>query len=228
MMLQLIDKKKIYLYLILLTILISIHNVNFIEIFNKIFIVDKINIKSNINKITNDRIYKSLDYFYDLNIFSINPDEISNILNKFNIIGEYKVKKKYPSEILIELKETNILAYFFNNNERTYLGENGKEIKNIELTDIDIPLIIGKVNTSNFLELRKKLIDKGFEFDNFKKFYSFKSNRWDLLYKNKILIKLPIDDLENSLNKLKDIIEQTNIKNIKIIDLRVKNKIILS
>ena len=63
--------------------------------------------------------------------------------------------KKYPSEILIELKETNILAYFFNNNERTYLGENGKEIKNIELTDIDIPLIIGKVNTSNFLELRK-------------------------------------------------------------------------
>lgn len=228
MMLQLIDKKKIYLYLILLTILISIHNVNFIETFNKIFIVDKINIKSNINKITNDRIYKSLNYFYDLNIFSINPDEISKILNKFNIIGEYKVKKKYPSEILIELKETNILAYFFNNNERTYLGENGKEIKNIELTDIDIPLIIGKVNTSNFLELRKKLIDKGFEFDNFKKFYAFKSNRWDLLYKNKILIKLPIDDLENSLNKLKDIIEQTNIKNIKIIDLRVKNKIILS
>ena len=93
MMLQLIDKKKIYLYLILLTILISIHNVNFIETFNKIFIVDKINIKSNINKITNDRIYKSLDYFYDLNIFSINPDEISKILNKFNIIGEYKVKK---------------------------------------------------------------------------------------------------------------------------------------
>ncbi len=57
--------------------------------------MDKINIKSNINKITNDRIYKSLDYFYDLNIFSINPDEISKILNKFNIIGEYKVKKKY-------------------------------------------------------------------------------------------------------------------------------------
>ena len=38
--------------------------------------------------------------------------------------------KEYPSVIKIDLKKTNILAYYFDNNQKTFLGENGKKITN--------------------------------------------------------------------------------------------------
>ena len=129
-MLQLIDRGKIYLYLVLLLILFSIHNVNSTNSINNFFKIKKIILKSSIEENINQEISASLDQFYNFNIFSINPIEIKTILDNFNIISEYKIKKEYPSVIKIELKETNILAYYFYDNQKTYLGENGKAIKN--------------------------------------------------------------------------------------------------
>ena len=228
MMLQLIDKGKIYLYLVLLLILFSIHNVNSTNSINNFFKIKKIILKSSIEESINKEISASLDQFYNFNIFSINPIEIRAILDNFNIISEYKIKKEYPSVIKIELKETNILAYYFYDNEKTYLGENGKAIKNIQFVKDDLPLIVGQVDIKKFLDLKKKLINNGFKLNDFSKFYFFKSNRWDLMLKNKIIVKLPIDNLEISLNLLKNIIENSNLNDVKIIDLRIKKRVILS
>jgi len=76
--------------------------------------------------------------------------------------------------------------------------------------------------------LKKKLINNGFKLNDFEKFYFFKSDRWDLLFKNKITVKLPIDNLDISLNLLKEIIENSNLNDVKIIDLRIKKRVILS
>ena len=46
--------------------------------------------------------------------------------------------------------------------------------------------------------------------------------------KNEILVKLSADDVEFSLSLLKRIIQSSNINDIKIIDLRIKNRVILS
>ena len=154
--------------------------------------------------------------------------EIRAILDNFNIISEYKIKKEYPSVIKIELKETNILAYYFHDNEKIYLGENGKAIKNKQSVKDDLPLIVGQVDIKKFLEMKKKLIKNGFKLNDFEKFYFFKSNRWDLLFKNKIIVKLPIENLDVSLSLLKDIIENSNLNDVKIIDLRIKKSVILS
>tara|TARA_B100000029_G_C17529818_1_gene942914 strand:+ start:926 stop:1612 length:687 start_codon:yes stop_codon:yes gene_type:complete len=228
MMLQLIDRRKIYLYLFLLLILLSIHNVNSKKSINNYFKIKKIILNSSLE----DDIYKeislSLDQFYNSNIFSINSNEITSILNNFNIISEYKIKKEFPSVIKIDLKETNILAYFFDNNQKTYLGENGKKIRKKQDIKDDLPLIVGHVDINNFLDLKKKLLDNGFKLNDFVKYYSFKSNRWDLLYKDKILVKLPSSNLDTSISLLKEIIDSRNINDIKIIDLRIKNRIILS
>ncbi len=228
MTLQLIDRGKIYLYFFLLIILLSIHNINSTNLINSFFKVKKITLDSNIDEPINEEIFSSLKKFYNLNIFSKNLKEIENILDQFNIINEYKIKKEYPSNIKIELIKTNILAYYYDNNEKTYLGENGKKIKEINSIKTDLPLIIGKVDINNFLSLNKKLLDNGFELNDFVKFYAFKSNRWDLLYKNKILIKLPIDEVDFSLNLLKRMLEISNLENVNIIDLRIKNRIILT
>ena len=184
--------------------------------------------QESVNSFYSKKISNSLNKFYNDNIFSVNSEEVKEILDNFDIISEYKIKKEYPSNLKIKLKETNILAYFFENNQKTFIGENGKKIENKIVIRDDLPLIVGNVDIKEFLELKKKLNDNGFKLNDFKTFYSFKSKRWDLLFKNEIIIKLPIDDIEFSINLLKKIIKNSNIKDIKIIDLRVKNRIILS
>ena len=184
MMLQFIGRSKIYIYLALLFILLSIHNLNSIIFINNFFKIKKIIINHSIEENLNQEILSSLNKFYGFNIFSINSVEISNVLNNFNIIGEYEIKKEYPSAIKIELKKTSILAYFFENNQKTYLGENGKKIIDKKFVTTKLPLIVGHVDVKKFLDLKRKLISNGFKLNDFDKFYFYKSNRWDLLYKN--------------------------------------------
>ena len=129
MMLQLIDRRKIYFYLALLLILLSIHNLNFINSTNEFFKIKKIILKGNIKESLNQEISISLDKFYNYNIFTINPEEIKNTLDNFSIISKYKVKKEYPSVIKIDLKKAKILAYYFENNQKIYIADNEKIIK---------------------------------------------------------------------------------------------------
>tara|TARA_Y100000591_G_C21829689_1_gene698843 strand:- start:426 stop:1109 length:684 start_codon:yes stop_codon:yes gene_type:complete len=227
MTLQSIDKRKIYFYLFLFIILLSIHNINSIENFDKFFKIKSINIKSDIEEKFNKEITNSLNQFYNRNIFSLSINEIRNTLGKYNIIGEFWVRKKYPSSINIELKKTNILAYYFSDNKKIYLGANGKQIEKNNINS-NLPLIVGDINIEGFIALKNDLTKNGFIFEDFNKFYYFKSERWDLLYKNKLLIKLPSNNLEKSLSILKNIIKNINIDKTKIIDLRVGETIILS
>ena len=67
-----------------------------------------------------------------------------------------------------------------------------------------------------------------FNFDQIKDFYFFKSKRWDIKTKDGLIIKLPLDEVEKSLNNLSKIIVLEKFKNKKIIDLRQKNQVILN
>ena len=146
MMLRLIDRSKIYFYLALLLVLLSTHNLNSINSANEYFKVKKIVLKGNIEENLNREISTSLDKFYNYNIFSINSEEIKNILSNFNIISEYKIKKEYPSVIRIDLKKTNIIAYYYDKNQKIYIGNNGKKIKKNNLKSKDLPSIEGQVD----------------------------------------------------------------------------------
>ena len=126
-MLQLIDRSKIYVYLALLLILLSVHNLNSINFINNFFKIKKIIVNNDIDENLNKEILASLNKFYNLNIFSLNSDEIRNVLDNFSIISEYKIKKEYPSVIKINLKKTNILAYYFDNNQKTFLEKMEKK-----------------------------------------------------------------------------------------------------
>ena len=227
-MLQSIDKKKIYFYFFLLLILLSIHNQNFINSVNNFFKIKKIIISKNIDESLNNKINKELSKFYNFNIFLINTQELKDILDNFNIISEYNVKKEYPSALKIDLKKTDIVAYYFNNNHKVFVGENGKEIKDITIKNKNIPIIEGKINIEKLLSLNNLLKSNDLVLYDFIKFYLHKSNRWDLIYKKNITIKLPVDDLEFAIDLLKNIINSDKINNIKIIDLRIKNNIVLS
>ena len=129
MTLQLIDKRKIYFYSFLLLILLSIHNTNSLNFINNFFKIKKIEVIGNIDQKLNSDISLSLDKFYNINIFSLDVNDIKSELDIFAKLSEYNIKKEYPSSINIKLKETNFLAYFFDNNQKYFVGENGKKIK---------------------------------------------------------------------------------------------------
>ena len=228
MMLQSIGKGRFYLYIAFLIILLSIHNINFNEKINNTFKIKKIILMGEIENDLKEEISIALNQFNNTNIFLINPKDVEIVLNDYNLISKYKIKKEFPSVLKIELKKTNILAYFFENNKKIYLGENGKKIENLYLVNNDLPLIVGNLDIENFLDLKKKLLQNGFKINDFSKFYSFKSKRWDLVHKKKITIKLPIENLDYTLTLLREIIDRSNIDKIEIIDLRINKKIILS
>ena len=90
-----------------------------------------------------------------------------------------------------------------------------------------MPIIFGEFPINEFLKLKDILLDNGFEFNDFNKLYFFKSKRWDLIYDNKIIIKLPINQKDFSMKILKKIFENLNLDDIKTIDLRISDRIIV-
>ena len=58
--------------------------------------------------------------------------------------------------------------------------------------------------------------------------YFFKSKRWDLELKNNFILKLSKYNLKNSLDNTFEILKDSKFENIKIIDSRVKDQIIIN
>ena len=59
-----------------------------------------------------------------------------------------------------------------------------------------------------------------------KNYYFFQINRWDFILNNGLLIKLPTKELDEAIILAKKLIKDSNFKNIEIIDLRIKGRII--
>ena len=127
-------------------------------------------------------------------------------------------------DINIDIKPTKLIARLSTND---YLvGANGKLIERKENSEI-LPYIFGEFNSKNFLDLKKKIKSSKFTFIKLKTLYFFPSNRWDILTNDNVLIKLPQGNISKSLNLAYKIINNNNFKEKKIIDLRVKNNLII-
>jgi len=78
------------------------------------------------------------------------------------------------------------------------------------------------------LNLKNKIDESKFSYGEIKNFYFFSSGRWDLELKNNILIKLSENEIIDSLDYAFDFMKNNNIDDFRVIDLRVKNQIILN
>ena len=221
---QSIDKKnKIIIYLLFLFILSTI-NPKLIKDQNKLSsLVSKINI-TGLSERKNLEILNNLNTFLYKSIFVINEDEIKNILEKYNIIQEFSIKKIYPSTLNIEIKPTKFIARV-SNNSQYLVGANGKLIEDKSYIEL-LPFIFGKFNSHDFLSFKQNIEKSIFSFSNLKTLYFFPSGRWDILTDNDILIKLPQEHIVASLNLSKKLIDNDNFKDNKFIDLRVKNHLV--
>jgi len=222
---QLTDKKnKIIVYLICLFILSTTTGKFTISQNNYSLIDNKINIEG-LSNIENLKILNELSNLFYKDVFFFDKKEINKIMNKYNVIEEYNIKRIYPSTINITIKPTKYLARTSNDNQ-LLVGANGKLIKDEDSREI-LPYIFGEFNSKDFLSLKKNIEQSKFIFNEFKTLYFFQSNRWDILTDNDILIKLPQDNFLKSLNLAYKIINSNKFKKTKILDLRVKDQLII-
>ena len=222
---QLIDKKnKIIIYLLLLFIL-STTSGKYIENQNRYFSkTNQINIEG-LSNAYKSKISNELNNLFYKNILLLGKEDIKKAIGKYNIIEEYSIKKIYPSTIKIDIKTTKYLARTSSNNQ-LLVGANGKLIEDKENKEI-LPYIFGEFNSKEFLKFKKNIGQSKFTFTKFKTLYFFPSNRWDILTNDNILIKLPQNNLSESLNLAYKIINSNDFKNKNLIDLRVNNHLIM-
>jgi cell division protein FtsQ len=215
--------KKLLLYFFLLIIFGTINNKNLIlfEFFKikEINIVD-IDFKDNQNFLSN------LNLFKKQNILFLSEIDIKKKISENELIENFSIFKKYPSTLLINIKKTNFLAYLKKDNELFLIGSNGRLIKTKDKIK-DLPHIFGNFENKDFFKL-KNIIDKSdLDFEKIDNLYFFPSGRWDIETNFGIMIKLPSENLKESLELSLEIIKDKKFDNIKIIDLRQNNQVIV-
>ena len=215
--------RKIIIYLFLFTILGSVNNFKYINL--QLFKIDLINI-SGLNDTDNSNLYEKITNYKKKNIFFIDSLEISKNINSNNLVEKFWVFKEYPSTININLIKTNFLGVTKINNIDYLIGSNGKLIKKRNDQVIDLPFIFGSIDANDFLILKEILDKSNFDASKIENFYYFKSNRWDIKTKKGLIIRLPSEINVNLLNKVNQIFEDENFKNIKTLDFRQTNQII--
>ena len=216
--------KKVLTYFFLLIILGSINNFTLSKI--KFDTVGKINI-SGLNFSDNEIILKDIKDLNLKSIFFLDGKAISKVIDSNTLIEKYKIFKKYPSTLDIEIEKTNLLANINKNGSMFIIGSNGKLTKN-NFYKNDLPFIFGNPKISEFLNFKKTIDASNISYEEIQNFYFFKSKRWDIELSNNILIKLSKNNIKDSLNNASKFLNNIDFKNIKVIDSRIRNQVILN
>ena len=226
-MLQQINKKKIYFYIFSFLFLTTLINQNLFLKLNNNFLLKNIIVKSDTIEIEN-KIRLSFDYLLNINIFLINKKLIKKKIENLLYLENISVKKKYPSTIIINAKKTDLIAVTFLDQKKYYVGNNGKLILSKNISDNKkLPIIFGKFEVNNFIELNNKLEKNGLDISKIIRYYYHKNKRWDLFFRNDIVIRLPNKELINALKLFQNFKKNNAIKPNTTIDLRIENRLIL-
>ena len=221
---QLSLSKKIIFYIFLIIFLSTLNSKHISEIrFKNVDQITVIGLQEN----ERQDLLKDLQLLNLNNIFFLKKFELMNKLEANKLIENYTIFKKYPSSIVIKVNKTKFLANVFNNGKSFVLGSNGKLIESIEKKS-NLPNIFGEYDKDSFFNLLKSIKNSNFRVSNIKNLYFFKSGRWDIETKLDVIIKLPKDNLKDSLNLSLDILNNNEFKKVKILDLRQHNQIIIN
>ena len=217
-------KKRSFIALFLLIILSTYNftlNPNFITNLN----IKKIKVKNN-EIINYDEIRKKLSFLYETNILFSDFDTIEKKIKEIDFIESFKIKKVYPNEIQITIREKKPIAIIQNKKKKKYFTSKGDLIDFIDLKRFEnLPLVYG--DKESFAGIHKNLKSLNFPITKIKKFYLFESKRWDLLTTKNQLIKLPIENYDKSLVNFMTLKDKINFTEYKIFDYRIKDQLIL-
>ena len=216
--------KKILIYFFLLILVGSINNIDLNSL--KFEEVKDINVDG-LEEEENSILLKEVHNLNLDNIFFVNREDIKNQIESNSLVEKYNIFKRYPDTLNIKIEKTKFLARINNNGKIYFVGSNGKLSKN-NLSNVQLPFIFGKPKIKEFLHFKKIIDESKFSYNEIKNFYFFSSKRWDLELKNNIIIKLSSNYPKDSLQLAFEFLHNSDLTDIKVIDARVKNQIILN
>ena len=217
-----LDKKNyIFFLLIIFLILSSTHNSNFK--YNNFFNVKKIEVVG-LNKTDNAFLENKFTYLVGSNIFTLNKKSFE-LINSVNQIKSFNVKKIYPNQVKIYLESAKAIGFVKNMNELVILGNNGKIIES-ETLPKNIPEVTGTNDMKKIFQTIEIIKKSDFDIGKIKKINFFPSKRIDIEFENKKKIKFPINLKIDDLNFGFRVINDEKFNQVKIIDLRITNKVI--
>ena len=215
--------KKIFIYIFIFFTFVTITNSKFSYDFYKI---KEFNING-LNQLEAEKLHDDVKIFRNINIFSFNKKNVSKIINSNKTIEEFNIIKIYPSTLKIEIKKTKFLA-ITKKNGIDYLVASNENLIEIKDTNLELPYIFGDIDVNNFLNFKKIIDISNFEFNKIKSLYYFKSNRWDIITKDGLLLKMPINLTVKKVNLIFEIIKKNNFNDVKIIDFRQNNLMVIN
>ena len=216
--------KNILIYFFLLFLFGSITNIG---LYNSKFLnLSKIEI-SGLDENESKQLKNKIQNLKLKNIFFLNKNKIKNIIELNTLIENYQIFKIYPSNLYIKINKTKLLAKINQSGKVMLLGSNGKLSETIS-TNQQLPFIFGKPKVEEFLNFKIIIDQSKISYDEIENFYFFPSKRWDIELKNKIILKLPNEDIKNTLDYLFEFLDNKNNYNHRIIDARINNQIILN
>tara|TARA_B100001059_G_scaffold54097_1_gene48589 strand:- start:1609 stop:2277 length:669 start_codon:yes stop_codon:yes gene_type:complete len=215
--------KKILLYIFLFIILGTLNNKNF----NKFSLPKIKNIKIYGLKTDNSSFAERLKLFKMHSLFFINKFEIKELFDSNSLIDEYKIFKVYPSSLEIKVIKAELLALTKIDGKNFFIGSNGKLIETI-IDKQNLPFVFGDLNVEKFIELKRVIDKSNLDYLEIENFYFFPSGRWDLETKSGKLIKLPNYKLKEALELSLSLLDNEKFTNIKTIDVRQKNQVIIN
>ena len=216
--------KIIYIYILSFILITSINNKNF---YNKELFSNKLlfSIKG-LSIIDNQKLMRELIDTNKNNIFELDKNKLSNKINENNLVSNFLAKKIYPNEIEIKINKATYIGKVYRNKKLSLIGSNGKLINLDDNTELVLPYFYGNFKKKELLEFLTIINEVGLQTKDISSFYFFPSRRWDVKFKDGLLLKLPNQNLKNTLSKVLTLINNQNFQNLKLIDLRIKNTII--
>ena len=188
------------------------------------FPIKKIEVSTGKN-ISKKEITKKLSILYETNLMALNIEKINSLLISYELIENASLKKVYPDKIIIEIKEREIIAIVNNNKDKFFISRDNKLLKfNNDIVNDKLPNVFG--DYKKFVKFYEDLGFLNFNLNNIKAYYYFEVDRWDILTKNKKLIKLPTLDYEKSITNYLNL-DNNLIKNHSVFDYRIKDQLIL-
>ena len=217
-----IDKKFNYLiYGLIILFLTSINNYNFYN--KKIFNIDIVEVTGFSSK-KNTIIKNEIKNIQGKNIFFIKKKYFKKFIDR-NDTKDLIVKKIYPNKLIINFTPAKPICIILLKDHNIILGDNGKKL-DIDTVEKKLPKISGSKNFNDIFNVINILKFSKLDYDTINEIIFFKSGRFDINLNDKILIKFPINYTEDLINYSSDLLRNKKFINSKVIDLRIKNKII--
>jgi cell division septal protein FtsQ len=186
---------------------------------------------NSLQRINKSEVNNIVNQYYNQSIFLLPLEEISNSISQLSWVKDVNLSTNFNNRLNIEIFEYEPIGLLLYNNQLFYFSKNGKIIDKFrERINKSFIIFYGKQaarEAYNFLNI----INKTETLNMIKEGYYINERRWDVRLQNNIILNLSEINIEDSLKNYMKLIKKFNnsdVNNIKSIDLRDSEKAIIS